>query len=347
MEVSILKNTRYFRYTGESDDDLEIVTVLKYQNISTVKCSVSYKGNVEKKKISIDELKSNYTKLEYDGVISLSIAHLGKLDDVMITFCRRGDLEQGNCIPYAICRQCITDIFHYAFTKTDKDCFGLSINVDSCPANVKYINFLACNSLDNSVSIAYYIGDKLNTLIDMVDTTPYDEVLYKLFADHCSYISKGIKFIKQSYLEINTVDGYVKSLRSLLDYNNFYNDICTGFNIYPLKFDMSHSEETKVLDPDIKQELSFLLSKNINNTLVLKYDKDIDLDELQHRLYVLISDINDDIYFVAYDYIGEYHVPVEAVETEDNINTLHSIVPNAKSIDKAYQYFKLNTDKYN
>lgn len=347
MEQNIIRNTRYFKYNGDSDDDLEVVKVLKYQNIKTLKCEVSYKGKTEQRKITIEELKANYTKLEYDGIISLSVVHLDKIDDVMVLFMRRKDLEKGNGIPYAVCRQCVSDIFHYAFAKEDKDYFGLSINVDSCPANINFANFLACNALDNQMNIAYYIGDKLDDLLNMVDLTPYDEVLEKLFKDRCHYMANGIRFIENEYLQKDIIDGYVKSLKELLSTNNFYNDIYNAFNIYPLAFDMQHSAETQILDATIKDALSFLLSQNVNNTIVLKYNKDIDLDEMQHRLYVLVADEHEDIYFIAYDTIGEYHVPVETVESADNINTLHTIIPGAKSVNDAYHYIRLNTNKYN
>lgn len=353
MKTNIFPNTRYYRYLDETDDSLEVIKILGYQNTETVKYEV-IKGELTGKrgKIAIKNMLDNYTKLNNDGIVSFSIAHLHKLDDIMIMFMKQKDLEQGVGTPYAVCRQCVTDIFHYAFSKRDKDYFGLSISQDSCPANVDFNNFLACEGVSKQVNIAYYIGDKLSDILSLFKHDDYNFVLDSLFKDHCKHASSGISFIYRDYLERTNLDGYVRTLESLLESNNFEYDIQSAFNIIPMNVDFSGDETGKIdltdgaeLSEDARCKLSFILRKNINRTLVLKYDKDIDLEALSHRLYQLVSDINNDIYLIAYDVLGEFHIPVESVESAENIETLNEIM-DAKSVKDAYQYIRLNTWKY-
>lgn len=353
MRTNIFPNTRYYRYLDESDDSLEVIRILRYQNTETVKYEV-IKGERlgEKGKIAISELLDNYTKLNNDGVISFSIASLHNLDDIVIMFMKQKDLDMGMGIPFVVCRQCVTDMFHYAFSKKDKDYFGLSISQDSCPPNVDFNNFLACEGLSKQINIAYYIGDKLSDLLKLFKHDDYDYVLGQLFRDHCKYAANNITFIYNDYLTRDSLDGYVKTLEDLLLSNNFEYDIQSAFNIIPMNLDFSGDETGAIdltdgaeLSEDAKHKLSFVLAKNINRTLVLKYDKDIDLDALSHRLYQLVSDVNNDVYLIAYDVSGEYHVPVESVESAENIETLNSIV-DAKSVKDAYQYIRINTWKY-
>lgn len=222
----------------------------------------------------------------------------------------------------------------------------MSISVDSCPANVDFSNFLACEKvISKPINIAYYLGDKLFDILDQINTKPFDDVLTELFQQHCNFASNGIPFIKQDMLNRQSVDGYVKTLKDLVTFNNFEYDISTAFDIIPINADLSNCTGQE-LDPTTKKELGFILAQNICRSLVLLYDKDIDLNKLQHRLYKLVSDTNNDLYIVVYDIFGEYHVPVEESETPDNIIKLNNVV-DAKSVKEAYAYIRLNTSKYN
>ena len=60
----------YYKYNIETDD-FDILRVIAIQNAETVRCIKN--GNMsDSTKISVDELKKNYTRLLSDGVVSLS-----------------------------------------------------------------------------------------------------------------------------------------------------------------------------------------------------------------------------------------------------------------------------------
>lgn len=354
MASTIFPNTRYYRF-DESDNHLDVVRVLKYQNSDTLKCEfIKGPSAGKKEKMKISDLHDNWCQLSFDGIISISIVQLQNLKDVVATLVRKSDIDSVNAsMPYAVCRQCVSDIFHYVYTKQDKEMVGMSVTWDSCPANVEFKNFLACDKMLKQFSMVYYIGDSLKDLLTLFDHSEYDYVLNELFVDHCKFASSGIQFVYDDYMGRDILDGYVKTLDDLLTTNNFEYDVQSGFGIIPLKFDFKGDISGKIdmnsageLSENAKKELGFILGVNINTTLVMPYDKDIDLKSLSHRLYVLISDLNNDIYLVVYDTIGDYHVPIEDVESEENIQKINNMA-NAKSAKEACQYININMRKYN
>ena len=348
MANVIFPNTRYYRF--DDSDNLEVVRILKYQNSDVMKCEfIKGPQTGKREKIKVSDLHDNWYMLACDGLISFSIVELQNLKDVVVTLARKSDIDNAISMPYAVCRQCVSDIFYRVYAKSDRDTVGMSITWDSCPANVEFKNFLACDRMLAQYTIAYYIGDKLNDLLTLFDHKEYDYVLAELFTSHCKYSSNGISFIYDDYISRPMFDGYVKTLDDLLVMNNFEYDVQSGFGIIPLKFDFKGDvsghidlDSTGSLSESAKRDLGFMLGENINTTLVMPYDKDIDLKSLSHRLHILIADLNNDIYLIVYDKEGEYHVPIENVESADNIKKINNLV-DTKSIK---DIININMDKY-
>ena len=59
----------YYKYNIETDD-FDILRVIAIQNAETVRC-IKNGNSSDSTKISVDELKSGYTRLLSDGVVSL------------------------------------------------------------------------------------------------------------------------------------------------------------------------------------------------------------------------------------------------------------------------------------
>ena len=82
-------------------------------------------------------------------------------------------------------------------------------------------------------------------------------------------------------------------------------DFLSAYDVYPLNFKMEVLEDSTIPEEQIK-ELEDLLKFEIKEILVVKYDKGIDLNAIEHK-YILAADIDEDIYVVAYkrgDYIN-------------------------------------------
>lgn len=347
-----LKNTRYYKWTD--DEDIEEFRIIKMQNEDT--CSVLYtKGRHKgvRAKRTVDEIEKEYTMLRPDGFISFDIVTVGKnLKDVMIIVTRQRDMLAKEKTPYVVCRQCVVDLFAKQFSPDNIDYAGLSISKESCPADVKFENFLACESVDVDESISYYIGDKLDDILGLLRyTNKFDSVLTTLFNNHCDYVANNNEYISKVYKQTKEeIDGYYKTLKDLLYWNNFEYDIYRAFNIIPLTASaeeiiyLDESNHRYILSANGIQILSSILCVNIYESVVLEYDKDIELDKIKGP-NTLIATNDGKVYLVAYRYNDNYQIPIQDIESEENIEKLNKIIPSG-SIQRAYEYLQFNQGKY-
>lgn len=339
----MILNERY--YYWNDNDSIEEFRICRINNENSITIVKTVGSNVgEKKKIDPKELK-NYRMLRPDGYISFNIAVLSKnLKDVIVIISTNNDLIRGIKEPYAVCRQCVIDLFAKQLSQKHEDITGISVSRDTCPADVEFKNFLACEGVEYSEVMAYYIGDKLDTILSLIKKPSlYNNVLQDLFDDHCMIISNNNKYIANSYKKKRQVDGYCKTIEDLLNLNNFEYDLYRAFDIIPTDFAEDDFKEG-VLSSKASEILSSIINANIDKSLVIKYDKDIDLSEIKRKT-ILVSDINGTVWVVGYTINGKYTVPVENFESDDNIEKINSIMP-TDSIISAYQHLKFNKEKF-
>ena len=198
--MKLLKNTRYYRWaeTKQYEAEIEEFRILKMQNKDI--CSVLYTKGPKmgtKQKISTDKIEEEFTKLKPDGYISFDIVTVGNgLKDVMAIVSRQKDIDAKERTPYAVCRQCAVDLFAKQLSPDNVDYAGISVSKESCPADVQFENFLACNSVEFDETIAYYIGDSLYSILNLLrSTSKFDTILTALFNSHCDYKANNNKYI--------------------------------------------------------------------------------------------------------------------------------------------------------
>lgn len=339
----MMLNERYYYW---KDNDLEEYRVCRINNEKSITVEKTIGSNVgEKKKIDPEELKQYYKMLRPDGYLCFSIASLSKdLKDIMVTLSTKDEIIKGLPEPYAICRQCAIDLFAKQLSKNHEDIVGISISRDTCPADVDFKNFFACENIEYSEIVAVYIGDKLDNLVSMIKKPKlFDDVLQESFDEHCMFLSNNNKYIANTYKKKRQVDGYCKSLVDLLKLNNFEYDFLRAFNIIPTNLTEDEFKEG-VLSSSAEEILSSFINANIDKSIVIKYNKDIDLSEIK-RKYILISDINGTIWIVGYTTNGRYQVPIENIESDSNIEKIRNFIP-SESVIEAYNHLKFNKEKF-
>jgi hypothetical protein len=251
--------------------------------------------------------------------------------------------------PYCACRQNITDIFANQIKISNKMFVGCSMSLDTCPPDVDYRVMVACNGMQKCVNVCTYMDDTLDDLLYMVNTKDFDRTLEALFVDHINYEAKSNPAVaagRNMLMKKDTYFGYCKSLRTLLEHNNFMYDFYQTFRIVPLDKEVTYDSQG-VLNPEITAIISDIYQENIVSTLCMKYWYDIDLEQIDND-YTLIMDKNDNLYVVAYVSSGRKHIDIENVESEENIEKLaNSSVGDNKSIKEAAEFIRLNKNKYN
>ncbi len=345
--MAALINTRYYKWYQENEkDELEEIIIVRVNDNDTYFVQRTKGKEVgEKFSISAEDLSYDYTKLSPDGFITFNIVSVGKsMRDVMVTFNRTKDFEAGDQESYAVCRQGTNDIFAQQYQQ-EQEYTGISISKDTCPANVEFINFLACDGCEESIAVAYYIGDKIKDILALIKLKNYDIVLQNMFTERCKYKAKDYKPAFNKYMQLNSIDGYSKSVEELLKVNNFSYDIYRGFDIIPFNLDLAMCINN-ALDPVALETLKLMICKDITKSIVIPYDKSINLSTIE-RSYQLVSDVEDNVYVIAYIDSGNYIAPNTEM-TEDGESTSVASLLNMMGKDTAYlqeAYSNLNFNK--
>lgn len=345
---NLLLGAKYYRYT--EDDNIEILRVYKH-NDTEVKL-FNEKDKETKIKMTIEELQKKYVKLNPHAVINFCIAKVGNdLNDVIVTVHKMTDLMSNEPTPYCVCRQNVTDVFANQIRNSDKLYVGCCMSLDTCPPDVDYRIMIACNEIKKTISVCTYMDDTLDSIMSLVRTKDYDTALNALFVDHVKYTcntnpSMNSSIMRNRMMALDSYDGYCKTLRLLLEQNNFMYDFYQTFGIIPIDKKLNYTDEG-VLFQDITEIIENLYNINITSTLCMEYWYDINLENIDND-YVLIIDSENKLYVAAYVSSGQKHVNIESIESEENIEKLaNSTVGNNKSIQEAAQHIRINKNKYN
>lgn len=345
MSNNLLLGTKYYRYEG---DDIKLIRVMKFYSETEVK--VFEDDTKETKKITIKDLEEQYIRLNPHAVINFCIAKLRDgLDDVIVTVHKMSDLMSNEPTPYCVCRQNITDIFANQIQLSNKMYVGCCMSLETCPPDIDYRIMIACDGMHKCVNVCAYMDDSLDSILEFIKVKEFNNTLESLFIDHVNAVVKNdptLAMMKERILKLESYDGYCKTLKLLLEQNNFMYDFYRAFNIIPIDEEVIYNEEGAVTD-NIVEIISNLYEVNIVSTLCMKYWYDIDLENINND-YVLIMDKNNKLFVVAYVSNGTKHINIESVESEENIERLaNSTLGDNKSIKEAAEHIRLNKNKYN
>lgn len=344
---NILLGSKYYRY--DDNNNIEVVRIYKF-NENEIKVYMDDDKN-NKFKITVKELNEKYIRLNPHAIVNFCIVKVGNnLDDVIVTMHKMSDLTTNEPTPFCACRQNITDIFANQLRLSEKLYVGCSMSLTTCPPDIDYRMMIACNGIQKCVNVCAYMDDTLNDLLSMIKTKDYDRTLEALFIDHVNYEMKNnpiLSSMKERIYKLDTYDGYCKSLKLLLDQNNFMYDFYQAFNIIPIDEEVIYDEDSGAVSDNIVKIISDIYEINIISTLCMKYWYDIDLSNIDND-YVLIMDKNDNLFVIAYVSIGPKHIEIENVESEENIQKLiDSTIGQNKSIREAANHIRINKNKYN
>ena len=321
---------RYFKFLD--DDTLETLRIIGYKNKNTVKVLHEKTNEVFITDISFFE-ERDYNKLNADASLVISIVELqNNLEDIICALYTRDTLTSGSMdsVPYCVCRQNITDLFSNQIKNkkiNGKDYVGCCVSKDTCPANVDYTIMMTCNGIKSYQNIVLYINDKFEDIMRLIKTKEFDITLENIFNSHMKYIKETQgELIYIANKDKSKYYGYCKSLEDLLRDNNFMYDFRQAFNITPVNLDLSDIEG-KSMSKELNTIVESIVLKRIDRSLVVKYDKDIDLTKLKDK-YVMISDYVDDIYLIVFT---ESDIPYN---------------PSDEDIILSYKYIKFENSKY-
>lgn len=333
----------------KSNNELYVITKFKNSNLVVMK---SMETGINEN-VSFDYIADEYILLTPVGYVGFNIVDMNdNTQDIIVSISRLSDMENNISTPYAVCRQCIVD-FMYQQINPNSEMVGMSVSKDTCPANVNYENMLICNEVKDGTVVAVYLDYTLDYILSFIKQKDFNNILSSIYSDHAMFMKE--KFGQIGYDQViqkNHHNGYCKDLKTLLDINNFMYDFYRAFNIYNIKFTNLEEREGKSLNTEEVKILSDILCKNIDSTLIVKYNYDIDLKNIGGP-HILLADEDGKLFVIAYieDKNNPYRVPIETVESDSNIYQLNDIMTKAgkndSNIRKAYDYIVFNSNKYN
>ncbi len=268
----------------------------------------------EKSKVRVDSLKE-YSPLKPDGVATFSIVNIrdGKgqiCKDVIVTATKYLNIEYKlNVMPYAVCRQNITDVFYNLISRHEDDTLvGMAINQDTCPANFDFGIMFAAESIVYSEFINFYRLDTMEDIMALIHVKKYDEVLSDLFDRYIKHVNKPELQFK------NEAGGWCKNLKALITENNFQADINQMLGITQVDFNVNdyldtvHKDDIEytVAKEDLRTWLSSLYKVNMTEVAVMTFDHDINLGDFNDTKYLLVRDNTDVLYLMVYTVEGEF-----------------------------------------
>ena len=311
-------------YKEKSNGEFEIIR-LKTANTDGIHATVILEDGKEKI-MDIDTLKK-YTPLEPYGLASFSIVKVadgegGYINDVMVMIYRNNDIKfLDDNTPFAICRQSVNDIFAQYIAKDPENCrmVGICINRNDCPANIDYRLYGACDELVRCDIISIYRDDNIESMLKCINTSPFDSLLSKMYNEHIDHDPS-----KPAARFGNTDNGWCRSLKYLLLTNDFMTDFNLMCDITQFDFDLSNYliDSTDNRPQQLNRVCTLFFQEvfkiKVQETRVIKYDYSVDLAKFNNTNYVLVRDINNQIWIILYLSDGEY---LES-ELEEEINKL-------------------------
>ena len=271
-----------------------------------------------KRTVKVADLK-DYSPLKPDGILTISLVNIRDsknkaVKDVIVTATKFINLEYKiNVMPYAVCRQNVTDIFYNLLAEDEEHTMvGLSVNQDTCPANFDFGIMFAADEVVYNEFINFYRTDLIEDLLDdIVKTNKYDEALHGLYEIHAKTAHRPEILMKKQD------NGWCSDLRTLLKENNFQADVNqmlgitdVAFDIAPYiveKHDNSSDMDYPVASDDLRYWLSSIFKINIKEIGIIEFDNDINLADFNDSRYLLIRDKSNTLYLMVYTLAGEYH----------------------------------------
>ena len=308
-----IQNMLGYKIFKETDDELLLYRIIKIKHHNENSYDITLKdlNTDEVKEVRSEELK-DFVPLQPDGYLTFNVVHIldgkgGVLQDVVVTASKILNLKVGDTVPYAVCRQSVTDIFYNLLCRSEDDMIvGLAVNQEDCPSNFDFREILACDGIDKSQDVNIYRTDTLfEDVMPMIKTNMINKVLENNFNKHAKATGDSKVLFKQEDR------GWCKNINLLLKENNFQSDIDQMFGITAVTFDMSEEiikkplpgkegEEYDSINDDLRNWLSSVYRVNIKDISIIEYGYDVDLADFNNSRYFLIRDNTNTLYLLVY-----------------------------------------------
>ena len=326
MNLNNMLGARLFKY---NEDTLEVYKVISYINESEVRVKNINTNEMKRLKYS-DIEKEGFNILNPDGYITFNIVDIGNdKQDIIVSMHRARDMEEGYK-PYCVARQAVINIYNEIIKGVDNFTnVGMTMSIDTVPEGVDFNIMLACESVKLFTSIAYYIDDKLDDILECITSRnmkKYDQVLEDLFMDNYNKLTDYIKAVDK-VLEKDIYYGFCRNLRTFLNYHEFMYDVRHGFGVAYIDKHFTISEDMYVPSQEVIGWLEESYGFKIYNPIIYKFSKDINLSQI-NKNYILCMFKDENLYICTYDSSDDIMESIhenESLSVSDKIANLNKL----------------------
>ena len=269
-----------------------------------------------KRIVSKDTLLNDFVEILPDAFLNIMITDLDQYPDLYVCVNKASDLSIGNNKPAIILRQRIyssenaynTGSFS-SFVLGDTICVATNSTYDEIDKIFEFDN------IDDSYSYAIYLDDTTDSIVNTLSMkckSRIADVLASIKAV-CSKSTKdsGIEFF-----------GVESNISDLMKEHNFIQAFRAIFNINYINTEIDASNKSEdgniILSDNVKKCIEDTIRKYISNIIVLEYAKDIDISKIVRYKHIVISDVTEKIYFIAYNEDGDYPVDDDILKAMNN-----------------------------
>lgn len=302
-----LLGCKYQIYNG---DELEIYRVVGYNTSKSI--ILRNQKTKEEKTVREQELTDKYVKLIPDAFMNIMITDHKDNPDVYACVNKASNLSCGKKTPDLLAKQSLYSINNiYCAADNNTIIFGDSVTEIDNGADLS--GFMTFNNIDYTASVALYVDDDVDSIIDTIDNDTINKLDNEL-----SYIKK--KFSENNMGSMFVIKGYVDTFKDFLNNTNFITGYREIFNILQVQWPVDLGPQSYNKDGDLilnhkqQHELEDELRKHITNIKIIKYDKDIDVSKIVSLTHSMISDSNHIIYLIAYDVVSDYEPDSDIVK---------------------------------
>lgn len=334
----------YFKF-DENAEEPTLYRIVRIQNKDTVSCMINNnKKNI--KKMRLEDLRKDFTLLVSNAIVSISkviavhTQHGKPIFDIVVMIYKRDDTDSEFTVPDVVCRQATTDVFYEPFCNTEVNpMVGLSVSQTTIPANYTMQDMTICDEIIESLIINTYRTDTLDTILDMANEPKWNETLEELLLDKYDADRRKNPFLPETPPD-RLREGYCKSLRLLLETNNFMYDFYELLNITPVTFiinpdNIKTDDGIYTLPQDQKELVQHIYQVNMERTGAIPFDFTVDLESIKVP-YVLIMDASGKLYLIMYTRSKDEYVRVYTTTVKSDIDEVH------KKLSEAVAFY----DKY-
>lgn len=273
-------------YLRESKNDSLDLRIVRAKNENTF---IGKRNDGNLVKITKQDLLKNYNRIYPHGTIFVStVAMKDNVKDVLIALFRMEDIDnQKTPLPFAVCRQYITDLFGQTMNQNpNASLVGLSISQKTIPVDLNFTDTVGCEKIIETKKYNVYLDDTLDDILELID---------KKYMERINYI---LKDLKDKHDDLSSY-GYMETLEKLLLRNDFMFDFLSAWNITRVPFEIVEQEGTELL-PNHRYEIEKIASHEMFKSYVIPYTYDINIKNIK-RSHVIVIDKNNKTFIIAYD----------------------------------------------